>query len=121
MLAAKGLTLGAVIELKVDEDAMVERIAGRFACARCGAPYHEHFHRPQVDGVCDRCGGTEFSRRPDDRAETVRARLQTYSLQTSPIIAHYARMGVLRSVDGMAAADEVAHQVSRIVAPAGAC
>ncbi|HLB80654.1 MAG TPA: adenylate kinase, partial [Dongiaceae bacterium] len=82
MLAKKGARLDVVVELAVDEDALVERIAGRFSCASCGAGYHDKFKRPTVDGVCDQCGSTEFVRRKDDNAETVRARLEAYASQT---------------------------------------
>ncbi len=111
MLAARDLKLDRVIELKVDDDALVERIAGRFTCATCGAGYHETFQRPAVAGVCDKCGGRSFTRRPDDKRETVKARLEAYYSQTAPILPHYAAQGVLRSVDGMAAIEEVERQI----------
>jgi adenylate kinase len=107
MLAGKGLKLDAVIELKVDEDELVKRIAGRFACAKCQANYHDAFKRPKTEGVCDACGGTEFVRRDDDKAETVRARLEAYHRQTAPLLPYYRAKGVLRSVDGMQAIGQV--------------
>jgi len=116
MLADKGLGLDAVIEMKVDEEALVERITGRFTCARCGAGYHDRFHRPKTDGVCDHCGGTEFARRADDNEETVRARLEAYRSQTAPILPYYRGKGALRQVDGMAPIDEVTRQIEAVLA-----
>lgn len=111
MLAEKGKKLDAVIELKVDDAALVTRIAGRYTCAKCGAGYHDSFQRPRVAGVCDVCGGTEFIRRADDNRETVAARLDAYHTQTAPILPHYARQGILRAVDGMADIDDVTLQI----------
>ena len=102
-----------VIELAVDEPALIERIAGRFACANCGAGYHDKFKQPGKAGVCDRCGGTEFVRRPDDRAEAVAVRLEAYRRQTAPILPYYGTRGLLKTVDGMASTDEVARQIDR--------
>lgn len=118
MLKDKGLKLESVIEMKVDPEALVERITGRFTCATCGAGYHDRFQRPKVDGVCDTCGGTEFNRRADDNAETVRARLAIYREQTAPILPYYKGQGILRAVDGMVDIDDVARQIEAIVAAA---
>ena len=115
MLAERGLKLDLVIELKVDDAVLVERISGRFACAKCGAGYHDLYQRPKVEGRCDRCGATEFVRRPDDNAETVKARLAAYHAQTAPILPYYAARGVLRSVDGMAEIDQVAAQIEALI------
>lgn len=111
MLAEKGERVDLVIEIAVDEAALVERIAGRFSCARCGAGYHDRFRRPKVEGVCDVCGSTEFTRRKDDTEETVRARLKAYREQTAPILPYYEAKGLLRRVDGMADVDEVTRQI----------
>jgi len=111
LFASKGLALDAVIELKVDDAALVDRIAGRFSCKSCGAGYHDSFQQTKVPGVCDTCGGTEFVRRPDDNRETVTTRLAAYHRQTAPILPHYAAQGKLRQVDGMAAIDEVTAQL----------
>lgn len=115
MLAQKGLKLDAVVELKVDDAALTDRIAGRFTCARCGTGYHDSFKQPVKPGVCDVCGSTEFVRRADDNRETVGARLAAYHTQTAPIIPHYAKTGILRSVDGMADIDEVTRQLDAVL------
>ena len=115
MLTDKGLRLDHVIELKVDDSALVERIAGRFTCATCGAGYHDTFKPTAKPGVCDVCGGTEFTRRADDKAETVAARLEAYHRQTAPLLPYYEAQGKLRGVDGMAAMDEVARQIGAIL------
>lgn len=107
MLAQHRMTLDAVIELRVDDMALVERIAGRFTCKTCGEGYHDSFKRPVVAGTCDRCGGHEFIRRPDDNRETVSARLVAYHAQTAPILPYYRASGRVRSVDGMADMDQV--------------
>ncbi len=118
MLTEKGLQLDSVIEMQVDEEALVERITGRYACAACGAGYHDRFQQPKVAGVCDNCGGTEFLRRDDDNEQTVRSRLDAYRAQTAPILPYYADKGVLKTVDGMASIDEVCGQIAAILGPA---
>lgn len=116
MLQGKRLRLDAVIELKVDDAALVERIAGRFTCATCGAGYHEQFKPPLVTQMCDVCGGTDFVRRPDDSRETVSRRLEAYHTQTAPILPHYAAQGRLSSVDGMADMDDVTQAIEAVLA-----
>ena len=115
MLARRHMKLDHVIELAVDDDALIERIAGRFSCAKCGASYHERNKRPKVPGVCDVCGSRDFVRRADDNAETVKARLEAYRKQTTPILPYYRAKGVLRSVDGMAPIDTVTQQIETIL------
>ena len=115
LLGKLGRGLDAVIELKVDDAALVERIAGRFTCKACGAGYHDTFKRPRVEGVCDSCGGTEFIRRADDKRETVAARLEAYHRQTAPLLPYYAAQGRLRTVDGMASMDEVAREIAAVL------
>jgi adenylate kinase len=118
MLAQSRLKLDHVIEMKVDDAALTERITGRFSCAKCGASYHERFNRPKVDGICDVCGGTAFKRRADDTAETVKARLDAYYAQTAPILPYYEARGILKTVDGMADIAEVGRQIDAILGPA---
>jgi adenylate kinase len=118
MLAAKGLQLHAVVEMQVDEEVLVDRIAGRYTCARCGAGYHDRYQKPKMAGVCDNCGGTEFKRRADDTEETVRTRLAAYHAQTAPILPYYRGRGVLQAVDGMVSIDEVTRQIEGVLAAA---
>ncbi len=117
MLAQKGLKLDHVIEMRVVDEVLVERITGRYTCAKCGKGYHDSFEKPKVAGVCDSCGGTEFKRRADDNAETVTTRLGQYHQQTAPILPYYQDHGVLKTVDGMADIDEVSKQIEAILTP----
>lgn len=119
MLSRKGLKLDEVIELKVDDQALVERIAGRFTCAKCGTGYHDRFKPTAMPGKCDVCGSTDFIRRADDNRETVTARLEAYYRQTAPILPYYRDSGRLASVDGMADIVEVARQIDAVLARSG--
>jgi len=113
LLKERGQLLDAVVEMRVDDEALVRRITGRFSCGSCGDGYHEDFKMPKVPGVCDRCGSTEFVRRRDDNEEVVRQRLQAYHAQTEPLIAYYERQGKLKTVDGMADIKEVHQAIAR--------
>jgi len=115
ILTRNGRKLDRVIELEVDEDALVERITGRFSCGNCGALYHDVANPPAKPGVCDVCGSTEFKRRPDDNEETVRMRMQEYRAKTAPILPGYEARGIVTRVDGMAAIDTVADQIDAIM------
>lgn len=115
MLSKLKLKIDAVIQLKVNEDALIKRISGRFSCASCGANYHDETKKPLVSGECDYCGSTNFSRRADDNAETVTKRLIAYREQTAPILPYYQESGVLKVVDGMADVDEVTRQINEIL------
>ena len=116
ILAARGRTLDHVIELNVDEDALVERITGRFTCATCGKGYHDKFEQPKQAGVCDKCGGTEFKRRPDDNEATVRTRMAEYRAKTAPILPIYDARGIVTRVNGMAEMDHVTAAIERAIA-----
>ena len=118
VLKEKAMPLHHVIELQVDDAALVERISGRFTCAKCGEGYHDRFKPPAVAGTCDVCAHTEFTRRADDKAELVAARLDAYHRQTAPLLPYYAAQGILRVVDGMADMKEVGRQVEAILGPA---
>jgi adenylate kinase len=115
LLLARGAEINAVIELRVDEAALVERIAGRFSCAKCGASYHDSFKPTRVEGTCDVCGSHEFVRRADDKRETVTARLDAYRRQTAPLLPYYAAQGRLYPVDGLAEMDEVTRQIEAVL------
>ena len=115
MLTGKGLKLDAVIEMKVDDDALVERIAGRYTCAKCGKGYHDVFEKPKVAGVCDVCGSTAFIRRADDNEMTVRDRLGIYNTQTAPLVSYYGGHGKLRTIDGMAGISDVTREIEQVL------
>jgi adenylate kinase len=115
MLAEKGLALDHVIELVVDEDALVDRITGRFTCGSCGEGYHDRYKQPKVADTCDVCGANNFKRRADDNADTVRQRMMEYRAKTAPIIPHYEGRGIVARVDGMADMDAVAASIDKIV------
>lgn len=115
LLAVRGRTLDHVIELAVDEDALVERITGRFTCANCGEGYHDSFKQPAATGVCDKCGSTEFKRRADDNEETVRTRMAEYRAKTAPILPIYEARGLVSRIDGMADMDDVTGAITAIL------
>jgi adenylate kinase len=115
LLAKMGLKLDHVIEMVVDEDALVERITGRFSCASCGEGYHDRFKLPKAPETCDVCGSHQFKRRADDNAETVRTRLAEYHAKTLPILPYYKNKGVVRSIDGMAPMAEVTTAIEAIL------
>jgi len=115
LLEERGRKLDHVIELVVDEEALVDRITGRFTCASCGAPYHDNFQPTKVAGTCDACGKHEFKRRPDDNEQTVRTRMAEYRAKTAPILPLYREKGLVRSVDGMKSVEEVAAAIDAIL------
>jgi adenylate kinase len=115
MLRQRRLKLDHVIEMQVDEAALLERVTGRFTCSTCGASYHDKFNRPRVEGVCDVCGGKTFTRRADDTAETIKARLSAYRAQTAPILPYYRSKGVLDTIDGMAPIEAVTEAIDSIL------
>jgi adenylate kinase len=116
ILAEDGRRLDRVVELDVDEDALVERITGRFTCAGCGKGYHDTFEQPRAPGICDKCGSTEFKRRPDDNEATVRTRMAEYRAKTAPILPIYEARKIVSRVNGMADMDDVTAAIERILA-----
>ena len=116
MLKARGDKLDGVIEMKVDDEALVKRITGRFTCAKCGKGYHDDFAKPRQAGICDVCGSTEFTRRPDDNEKTVRDRLEVYNKQTAPLVEYYRGQGSLHVIDGMAEIGQVTAAVEAVLA-----
>jgi len=115
LMKQNGMKLDAVVVMTCDDEALTERITGRFSCVRCHAGYHDRFKQPKKPGVCDVCGSTEFSRRTDDNAETVKARLAAYHRLTEEIIPYYTEQGIVRSVDGMAAIDRVTEEIEGVL------
>lgn len=107
--------LDAVIEIGVDDDLLVDRITGRYTCAKCGKGYHDTYERPELEGICDQCGGAEFRRRADDTEDTVRSRLDNYHAQTAPVLPYYAEKGVLKTIDGMADIETVTRQIDEVL------
>ena len=115
LLGSKGTGIDCVIELRVDDDALVDRISGRYTCANCGMGYHDTFKQPKIAGTCDACGAKEFTRRPDDNAETVKTRLMAYYRETSPLIGYYFAKGKLRSGDGMQKIADVTRSIDEVL------
>ena len=118
MLAGKGLNLDHVVEIAIEDDLLVDRLTGRFECARCGEGYNDKFKTPSVDGVCDKCGSTEFIRRADDTEEKIRTRLEIYHEQPRPILPYYRERGILKSVDGAKDPGDVTQQLKGILVSA---
>ncbi len=116
LLSKHGRKLHHVIELVVDEEALVDRVTGRFTCANCGEGYHDRHKLPEKEGVCDKCGSTEFKRRPDDTEETVRTRMQEYRAKTAPILPYYEQQELVQRVDGMTTIDEVTTAIEKVLA-----
>lgn len=115
MLKEKGTELDHVVELKVDDEALVERVSGRYTCGNCGEGYHDTFKQPKEEGICDRCGATEFKRRPDDNAETLRTRLMSYYKETSPLLGYYFAKEQLTSIDGMGEIAEISSEIDKVL------
>ena len=114
-MTSKGKFLDAVVEMRVDDDALIDRISGRYTCANCGEGYHDTAKKPARDGVCDKCGGTEFIRRADDTADAVRVRLMAYYRQTAPLIGYYHAKGKLRSVDGLESIETIQREIKGLL------
>jgi adenylate kinase len=121
MLAEHGRKLDHVILMEVDENALIDRLSGRFSCPQCGASYHDRFNRPRVEGECDNCGATEFVRRADDRPEALATRFAAYRNQTAPILPYYRARGILRTVDAMADINAVTRQIEAVLDDGATC
>ncbi len=106
-----GQSLDAVIEMRVDDEALVARITARSTCGSCGEVYNDQSKPIPADGKCTNCGGTDFKRRADDNADSLRTRLMAYYKQTSPLIGYYYAKGKLKPVDGLGEIDAVAAEV----------
>lgn len=115
LLADEGLALDAVIEMRVDDEALVRRITGRFTCGNCGEVYHDETKPTKEPGVCDQCGSTDMKRRADDNEDSLKTRLLEYYKKTSPLIGYYYAKGDLSGVDGLAEIDEVAAEISAVL------
>lgn len=115
ILSERGRKLDHVIEIAVDEEALVDRITGRYTCANCNAGYHDRHKKPSSEGVCDVCGSTEFKRRPDDNEDTVRTRMTEYRGKTAPILPIYEERNIVSRVDGMGGIDEVSDALNAIL------
>lgn len=115
LLIAKGFELDHVIEIKVADDLLIERISGRFSCSKCGAGYHDRFRQPKKLNTCDTCGDTGFTRREDDNEATVRQRLNSYHVQTEPLLPYYNKRGLLVAVDGMSKIEEVTAEIQGLL------
>ena len=113
MLEKRGRRIGRVLVIEVSDERLVERVSGRFTCANCGEGYHDTFKQPAVDGVCDKCGSTEFTRRPDDNAETVRNRLEVYHDQTKPLVDYYEAQDKVRRIDGEQPIEDVTQALEK--------
>ena len=119
MLNDKGMKIEKVISLEVDDDVLVERVSGRYTCAKCGEGYHDTFKKPKVEGVCDQCGGTEFKRRPDDNAETLKTRLFAYYKDTAPLLGYYHAYRLLSTVDGMGEIAAITNEIKSVLGKSG--
>jgi len=116
MLGQRDRTIDRVLVIEVDDDLLVERVAGRYTCANCGEGYHDTFKQPEKEGVCDKCGSTEFIRRPDDNPDTVRNRLAVYHEQTKPLIDYYKEQGKVRIADGEQPIEDVTKALEQAMA-----
>ena len=115
LLKKRDMSLDQVVEFRVNEEVLVKRITGRYSCADCHHGYHEEYQKPKVPGTCDQCGGTKFTRRPEDNEGTVRSRLMEYHAATAPIVDFYDERGVLISIDGMAEIAHITEQLETII------
>ena len=115
MLTKKDLKIDFVIELLIQPDVLTQRISGRYNCSKCGAGYHDEFQKPSKAGICDQCGSTEFTRRSDDKPETITARLSAYEAQTAPLLPYYRKKKKLITVDAMAKITDVTSEIEKVI------
>lgn len=116
LLETQKFSLDKVIKILVADEVIIQRVTGRFMCMICGAVYHEEFRKTHVEGICDICGGEQFTRRKDDNQEVITSRLHVYHLQTVPLLAYYQGKGILESIDGSSPVDIVTQQLRKVVA-----
>lgn len=115
LLSSHDQSVRAVIEMRVDDEALVARVSGRFTCGNCGEVYHDVTKRPEVEGVCDVCGARDFKRRADDNEDSLRTRLLNYYKETSPLIGYYWCKGNLKPVDGLAEIEDVSDAIEHAI------
>ncbi|MCE8547518.1 adenylate kinase [Ruegeria pomeroyi] len=115
LLAKHGQSLHTVIEMRVDDEALVSRITARSTCGGCGEVYNDITKPIPADGKCANCGSTEFQRRADDNEDSLRTRLMEYYKKTSPLIGYYYAKGDLRPVNGLADIKEVTASIEAIL------
>lgn len=115
LLEETGMMLDQVVEMRVDDEALVRRITGRFTCGNCGEVYHDETRPTAKPDVCDVCGSTDLKRRADDNEDSLRTRLLEYYKKTSPLIGYYFAHKKLTQIDGLAEIEVVADEIAKVL------